>query len=73
MIKLLAVKIEDGYFNAVFIKELPRMNDEIFPKRERYEIAGKLIEGDIPVIIIEINRNLKKEFIKKEILSYLGY
>jgi hypothetical protein len=71
------MKIEDGFFKAVFSEVLPKKENELFAKRIRHEVVGKLVEAkDKPLIKIDAcdrPKNLKLKDVKNAIWNHLGY
>ena len=72
---LVSMKIEDGFFKAVFSEVLPQKDNELFAKRKLHEAIGKLVESkDKPKIMIdEKSSKLKVKEVKDSIWAYLGY
>ena len=72
---LVSMKIEDGFFKAVFSEVLPKKDNELFAKRKLNEAIGKFVESkDKPKIMIdEKSSKLKVKEVKDSIWAYLGY
>lgn len=72
---LISVKIEDGFFKAIFAEVFPKKDNELFAKRNLHEVIGKLVESeDKPKIIIdEKPSKLKVKDAKDAIWNHLGY